>query len=489
MSKGVTPKSEEYSKWYTYTVTKAQLADYGPVKGTMVIRPYGYGIWEIIQQTFDREFKATGHSNAYFPLFIPKSFLSKEAEHIEGFAKECAVVTHSRLKASEDGKAVIVDPESKLEEEIIVRPTSETVIWSMYKKWITSYRDLPILINQWANIVRWEMRTRLFLRTSEFLWQEGHTAHATAKEAKEETLKILDIYKNVLHDVLAIPVLTGLKSESEKFAGAVETYCIEAMMGDTRALQAGTSHYLGQNFAKAFNVTFQNKDNKEELVYATSWGVSTRLIGALIMVHGDDKGLRLPPKVAPTQIVIVPIKHKDSKVDEILNYIKNLEKELKENNVRFYVDMREKLSPGHKFNEWEMKGVPIRIEVGPRDIANGELVVCRRDYNTKQTINIKQSSKILIQLLDDIQNNLFNQAKDFMDQNTTHASTWGEFKTNIDNGFVICGWDGTEETEIKIKEETKATIRCLPFKQDIKNLKCIYSDKDAKYLSVFAKAY
>ncbi len=489
MSKSVTPKSEAYSKWYTDTITKAQLADYGPVKGTMVIRPYGYGIWEIVQNAFDKEFKKTGHVNAYFPLFIPKSFLSKEAEHVEGFAKECAVVTHSRLKATEDGKAVTVDPESKLEEEIIVRPTSETVIWSMYKKWITSYRDLPILINQWANVVRWEMRTRLFLRTSEFLWQEGHTAHATEIEAKEETLKILDIYKNVVQDVLAIPVLTGLKSDSEKFAGAVETYCIEAMMGDTRALQAGTSHYLGQNFAKAFDVTFQTEDNKEQLVYATSWGVSTRLIGALIMVHGDDKGLRLPPKVAPTQVVIVPILRKDSNPDDIKKYIHDLTKKLNENNVRINVDMREKLSPGHKFNEWEMKGVPIRVEVGPRDIDNKELVICRRDNDSKQTINIKDASKIIMNLLDEIQRNLFNQAKQFMDSNTTCVATWDEFKENVNNGFIICGWDGQNDTETKIKNETKATIRCLPFEQNIKNLKCIYSGNDAKYVAIFAKAY
>jgi len=489
MSKGVTPKSEAYSRWYTDTITKAQLADYGPVKGTMVIRPYGYGIWEIVQQAFDKEFKATGHSNAYFPLFIPKSFLSKEAEHVEGFAKECAVVTHSRLKATDDGKAVTVDPESKLEEEIIVRPTSETVIWSMYKKWITSYRDLPILINQWANVVRWEMRTRLFLRTSEFLWQEGHTAHATEQEAKDETLKILEIYKNVLQDVLAIPVLTGLKSESEKFAGAVETYCIEAMMGDTKALQAGTSHYLGQNFAKAFDVTFQTEDNKEELVYATSWGVSTRLIGALIMVHGDDKGLRLPPKVAPIQVVIVPILRKDSNSDDILAYIDNFKQNLINNNIRIDVDMREKLSPGHKFNEWEMKGVPIRIEVGPRDIENNELVVCRRDNNTKEVININDASNIVIELLNDVQNNLFNQAKEFMNNHTKIANTWEEFKNHINDGFVVCGWNGTEETEDKIKKETKATIRCLPFEQNIKNLKCIYSGDSAKYLSVFSKAY
>ena len=486
MSKGVTPKSEAYSKWYTDIITKAQLADYGPVKGTMVIRPYGYGIWETVQSAFDKEFKNTGHVNAYFPLFIPKSFLSKEAEHVEGFAKECAVVTHSRLKATDDGKAVTVDPESKLEEEIIVRPTSETVIWSMYKKWITSYRDLPILINQWANVVRWEMRTRLFLRTSEFLWQE---AHATEDEAKEETLKILDIYKKVLQDILAIPVLTGLKSESEKFAGAVETYCIEAMMGDKKALQAGTSHYLGQNFAKAFDVTFQTEDNTEELVYATSWGVSTRLIGALIMVHGDDKGLRLPPKVAPTQVVIVPIIRKDSNPDDIHNYINNLTSTLKDNNIRINVDMREKLSPGHKFNEWEMKGIPIRVEVGPRDMENQELVICRRDENTKQTVNINDASNVIIELLDSIQSNLFNQAQSFMDSHTVNVNTWDEFKENINNGFVICGWDGQSESESKIKNETKATIRCLPFEQNIDSLQCVYSGNKAKYIAVFSKAY
>tara|TARA_Y100000994_G_C15671563_1_gene433968 strand:+ start:125 stop:1594 length:1470 start_codon:yes stop_codon:yes gene_type:complete len=489
MSKGVTPKSEAYSKWYTDIITKAQLADYGPVKGTMVIRPYGYGIWETVQNAFDKEFKNTGHVNAYFPLFIPKSFLSKEAEHVEGFAKECAVVTHSRLKATDDGKAVTVDPESKLEEEIIVRPTSETVIWSMYKKWITSYRDLPILINQWANVVRWEMRTRLFLRTSEFLWQEGHTAHATESEAKEETLKILDIYKNVVQDVLAIPVLTGLKSESEKFAGAVETYCIEAMMGDKKALQAGTSHYLGQNFAKAFDVTFQTEDNTEELVYATSWGVSTRLIGALIMVHGDDKGLRLPPKVAPTQVVIVPIIRKDSNPDDIQNYIKNLTSTLQDNNIRINVDMREKLSPGHKFNEWEMKGIPIRVEVGPRDMENQELVICRRDDDTKQTVNINNASDVIIEMLDSIQSNLFNQAKSFRDAHTINVNTWDEFKDNINNGFVICGWDGNPDSESKIKNETKATIRCLPFEQNINDLQCVYSGNKAKYVAIFSKAY
>ena len=390
MAKGVTPQSTDASKWYTDVITKAQLADYGPVKGTMVIRPYGYSIWESIKDAFDQQFKATGHTNAYFPLFIPKSFLAKEAEHVEGFAKECAVVTHSKLKV-DDNKQLVVDPASKLEEEIIVRPTSETVIWSMYKKWINSYRDLPILINQWANVVRWEMRTRLFLRTSEFLWQEGHTAHATEKEAIDEALKILDIYKDVAENTMAIPVLTGYKSESEKFAGAVETYCIEAMMGDKKALQAGTSHYLGQNFAKAFDVKFQNENNKEEYVYATSWGVSTRLIGALIMVHGDDKGLRIPPKVAPIQIVIVPIYKTDEDKQKISDYMKPLIQNFSDTNIRYLYDDRDKMSPGFKFNEWEMKGVPIRIEVGMRDLENQMIVFSRRDDNSKHQISFQES--------------------------------------------------------------------------------------------------
>ncbi|SVB79109.1 uncharacterized protein METZ01_LOCUS231963, partial [marine metagenome] len=379
MSKGVTPKSEDYARWYTDVITKAEMADYGPVKGTMVIRPYGFSIWESIKDAFDRRFKETGHVNAYFPLFIPKSFLSREADHVEGFAKECAVVTHSRLKSDDDGNGLIVDPESKLEEEVIVRPTSETIIWFMYKKWITSYRDLPILINQWANVVRWEMRTRLFLRTSEFLWQEGHTAHATEQEARDEALKILDIYKEVAEKVLAIPVISGLKSESERFAGAVDTYCIEAMMGDKRALQAGTSHYLGQNFARAFDVKFQNENNQEELVYATSWGVSTRLVGALIMVHGDDKGLRLPPKIAPIQMVIIPILKNEDSLAEIRKFVQPLLGGLKNNGVRYHLDDRVRVSPGFKFNEWEMKGVPLRIEVGPRDMKSGSVFVSRRD--------------------------------------------------------------------------------------------------------------
>ena len=490
MSKGVTPKSEDYARWYTDVITKAEMADYGPVKGTMVIRPYGFSVWESIKEAFDKRFKETGHVNAYFPLFIPKSFLSKEADHIEGFAKECAVVTHSRLKSAEDGSGLVVDPDSKLEEEVIVRPTSETVIWSMYKKWINSYRDLPILINQWVNVVRWEMRTRLFLRTSEFLWQEGHTAHANETEAREETLKILDIYQEVAEKVLAIPVLTGLKSESERFAGAVDTYCIEAMMGDKRALQAGTSHYLGQNFAKAFDVKFQNENNKEELVYATSWGVSTRLVGALIMVHGDNKGLRLPPKVAPVQIVIIPIIKNENDMAEIREFLKPLIGNLEEKGVRLQLDDRLKVSPGFKFNEWEMKGVPIRVEAGPRDMESGTVLCARRDTGEKESLKITSSGEKLIQLLDEIQNNLYNQALEFREKNTFFADTYDEFKSLIEaGGFIRCGWDGNADSETSVKSETKATIRCILQDENVDDLLCIYSGNPAKYRVIFARAY
>ena len=489
MAKGVTPQSSDYSKWYTDVITKAELADYGPVKGTMVIRPYGYSIWESVKDEFDKEFKKTGHVNAYFPLFIPKSFLAKEAEHVEGFAKECAVVTHSKLMVDENNN-LVTDPNSKLEEEIIVRPTSETVIWSMYKKWINSYRDLPILINQWANVVRWEMRTRLFLRTSEFLWQEGHTAHSSEQEAQDEALKILNIYQKVVENIMGIPVLTGYKSDSEKFAGAIDTYCIEAMMGDKKALQAGTSHYLGQNFAKAFDVKFQNEQNKEEYVYATSWGVSTRLIGALIMVHGDDKGLRLPPKVAPIQIVIVPIFKSDEDKNKIINYIQPLIDNLEKLNIRFLFDDRAKVSPGFKFNEWEMKGVPIRIEVGLRDMVDDIIIYSRRDKDGKIKLPISNAGSSLNTTLEDIQNSLFTQAKQFQNENTHTASNYSDFKSIIDKGgFVICGWDGTHSTEEVIKKETKATIRCIPFNQDIDNLKCIYSGNAAQYKVIFSKAY
>jgi len=488
VAKGVTPKSENYSRWYTDVITKAEMADYGPVKGTMVIRPYGFSIWESIKNAFDKQFKETGHENAYFPLFIPKSFLSKEADHVEGFAKECAIVTHSKLKTDESGKGIIVDPESKLEEEIIVRPTSETVIWSMYKKWIKSYRDLPILINQWANVVRWEMRTRLFLRTSEFLWQEGHTAHASEKEARQEAMDILQIYKNVSEQILAMPVLTGLKSESERFAGAVDTYCIEAMMGDKRALQAGTSHYLGQNFAKAFDVKFQNEKNEEELVYATSWGVSTRLVGALIMVHGDDKGLRLPPKIAPIQIIIIPIGKNKDDLNKIKIFLSSFTSELNEIKIRFKIDERLTVTPGYKFNEWEMKGAPIRVEVGPRDIDNQSIVYARRDTSEKHICKLKSAAGVLSLLLDEIQNNMYEQALSFMNKNTFIVSSYEEFKSTINKGgFIKCGWDGKAETETAIKLETKATIRCILEKNNM--IKCIYSNKPAKYEVVYAKAY
>ena len=489
MSKGITQKSEDHSKWYTDVITKAQLADYGPVKGTMVIKPYGFAIWELVKDEFDKQFKATGHQNAYFPLFIPKSFLAKEADHVEGFAKECAIVTHSRLMSDEDN-SIKVDPSSKLEEEIIVRPTSETVIWHMYKKWINSYRDLPILINQWANVVRWEMRTRLFLRTSEFLWQEGHTAHSTESEAREETLKILDIYESVSKNHLAIPVLTGKKSESEKFAGAVDTYCIEAMMGDKRALQAGTSHYLGQNFAKAFDVKFQTDSNTEEYVYASSWGVSTRLIGAIIMVHGDDNGLRLPPSIAPTQVVIVPFFKNDEEINNIKKYIDPYLQELESKGIRILLDDREKISPGFKFNEWELKGVPVRIEIGAKEIESNQLTIFRRDINQKEKTPINTLTNYIQDMLDQIQQNLFQQADKFRKENTFTVDSYEEFKTVINKGgFVRCGWDGTEITEKHIKDETKATIRCIPFDESPENKQCIFSGKDALHEAIFAKAY
>jgi len=490
MSKGVTPKSENYSKWYTDVITKAELADYGPVKGTMVIRPYGYQLWENLKDALDKEFKKTGHTNAYFPLFIPKSFLAKESEHVEGFAKECAIVTHSRLTHNEDKTDLIPDPESRLEEEIIVRPTSETVIWSMYRKWINSYRDLPILINQWANVVRWEMRTRLFLRTSEFLWQEGHTAHSTSQEAEDETLKILNIYEYVLQNILGIPVICGKKTDAEKFAGADETYCIEAMMGDKRALQAGTSHYLGQNFAKAFDVKFQDVDNTEKYVYATSWGVSTRLIGALIMVHGDDKGLRLPPNIAPIQVVLVPIYKTEEGLEKIRQYLSNTIDYCIEHNITYYFDDRKKLSPGYKFNEWEMKGVPIRIEVGLRDMEKQHLTLARRDTSEKIVDHIDTLTTKINSILENIQTRLFEEALAFQKENTVIANSYEEFKDLISKGaFIQCGWDGDPATEEKIKNETNATIRCIPFEQDIKDLKCIYTDNKAKFHVIFAKAY
>ena len=491
MSKGVTPQKEDYSKWYTDVIKKAELADYGPVKGTMVIRPYGYQIWEKLKKYLDDSFKDSGHTNAYFPLFIQKSFFTKESKHVEGFAKECAIVTHSRLKHNDDKTDLVPDENSKLEEEVIVRPTSETVIWSMYRKWINSYRDLPILINQWANVVRWEMRTRLFLRTSEFLWQEGHTAHASEEEAQKESLKILDIYKSTVENILAIPVICGTKTDSEKFAGAVNTYTIEMMMGDKKALQAGTSHYLGQNFAKAFDVKFQDVDNKEKYVFATSWGVTTRLIGALIMVHGDDKGLRLPPEIAPIQVVLVPIFKSDDDLKEITDNVKSLMKDLEKHNVSYFFDDRKKMSPGFKFNEWEMKGVPIRLEVGLRDIKEKQLTCVRRDTSEKMFIKIHGSFNIVNKMLTDIQNNMLQQASNFLNSNIHNVNSYDDFKNIINNGgFVRCGWDGNEATEKEIKKETNATIRCIPFDQKpSQDLLCIYSNEKAKFEVVFAKAY
>ncbi len=488
MSKGVTPQSSDYAAWYTDVVVKAGLADYGPVKGTMVIKPYGFTIWDNIKDTFDRMIKETGHVNAYFPMFIPKSYLAKEAEHVEGFAKECAVVTHTRLKADET-EGIIVDPESRLEEEVIVRPTSETIIWSMYKKWIQSYRDLPLLINQWANVVRWEMRTRLFLRTTEFLWQEGHTAHATAQEAEEETLQILELYRQLAEDYLAIPVLTGLKTEAEKFAGAEQTYCIEAMMGDKRSLQAGTSHNLGQNFAKAFGVTFQTKENKEDYVYATSWGISTRLVGAVIMAHGDDKGLRLPPRIAPHQVVVIPIVRNEENKKLVQDFIEPIVLGLKEKHIRVHVDDSDN-TPGFKFNEWEMKGAPIRMEVGPRDVENGQAVLVRRDNGEKQILNREELIDVIPDLLENIQSRLLEQAETFRNENTYEVNTYEEFKECIEKGgFVKCGWDGDAASEQAVKDETKATIRCIPFNNDPSGLNCIYSGKPAKHQVIYAKAY
>ena len=488
MSKKLPDRSKDFSLWYTQVVNRAGLADYGPVKGTMVIKPYGYQLWENIKEKLDSMLKESGHVNAYFPLFIPKSFLAKEAEHIEGFAKECAVVTHTKLK-SDSKKGVIVDPESKLEEEIIIRPTSETVIWSMYKKWIHSYRDLPVLINQWANVVRMEMRTRLFLRTSEFLWQEGHTAHHSQDEAKKESLLILEFYRKLVEEHLAVPVYTGIKTESEKFAGADTTYTIEAMMGDKRALQAGTSHNLGQNFAKAFNVTYQTKDNREEHVWATSWGVSTRLIGAVILTHGDEKGLRLPPKIAPIQLVIIPITKTKEESKSLKLYLAPITNSLKMLQIRFHEDWSSN-SPGFKFNEWEMKGVPLRLEIGPRDMANNTVVLARRD--NKKKIEIDQSSvgEEISKLLDEIQSELFNQAEKFRNENTRCVSDYNDFKKTMKKGgFVRCGWDGLESTELKIKEETSATIRCIPFDEETENLKCILTGVPAKHEVIFAKAY
>jgi prolyl-tRNA synthetase len=488
MSKEIKSRSEDYAQWYIDIVKKAKLAENSAVRGCMVIRPYGFAIWENMRDQLDRMFKETGHVNAYFPLFIPKSFLSKEAEHVEGFAKECAVVTHHRLMNDPDGTGVIVDPSAKLEEELIIRPTSETIIWNTYKGWIKSYRDLPLLINQWANVVRWEMRTRLFLRTAEFLWQEGHTAHATKEEAIEETEKMQDVYARFAEEYMAMPVIKGIKSASERFAGAVETYTIEALMQDGKALQSGTSHFLGQNFGKAFDVKFLNKDNKEELVWGTSWGLSTRMMGALIMTHSDDQGLVVPPKLAPTQVVIVPI---PKPLDEINEVAEKIMAELKATGVRVEYDTDDKKRPGFKFAEHEMRGIPIRLGLGKRDLANGVVEVARRDTKEKTSQPLDGIGDHVVQLLEDIQNNLYNRALKYREDHTTSVNTFEDFKEVLENkgGFIEAHWDGTTETELKIKELTKATIRCIPNDVKMEDGKCILTGNPSKYRVLFAKAY
>ena len=489
-AKGLVKRSQDFSKWYNDLVAKADLAEHSDVRGCMIIKPYGYAIWEKIKEQLDTMFKETGHQNAYFPLFIPKSYLSKEADHVEGFAKECAVVTHYRLKNAEDGSGVVVDPDAKLEEELIVRPTSETIIWNTYKKWIQSYRDLPILVNQWANVVRWEMRTRLFLRTSEFLWQEGHTAHATKDEAVEETEKMLDVYASFVEQYMAIPVLKGFKTANERFAGAEETYCIEALMQDGKALQAGTSHFLGQNFAKAFDVTFADKNGKQNHVWATSWGVSTRLMGALIMTHSDDYGLVLPPKLAPIQVVIVPIYKNADQLAQISEFANSLTRELRESGVTVKFDDDDNKKPGWKFAEYEMKGVPLRIAVGPRDMENKTVELARRDTLTKEIVSQNAISKTIISLLSTIQDDLFSKSKLFLKDNTSSADSIQEMIDILDNkgGFVEAFWDGESDSELKIKELTKATIRCIPLASN-ETGKCILTGKDDSVKVVFARAY
>ncbi len=490
MAKELTKRSENYSQWYNELVVKADLAENSAVRGSMVIKPYGYAIWEKMQSVLDGMFKETGHQNAYFPLFIPKSFFSKEASHVEGFAKECAVVTHYRLKNDEQTGKVIVDPDAKLEEELIVRPTSETIIWDTYSRWVQSYRDLPLLINQWANVVRWEMRTRLFLRTAEFLWQEGHTAHATEQEAIEEAEKMMNVYADFAEKWLAIPVMKGVKSPNERFAGAVETYCIEAMMQDGKALQAGTSHFLGQNFAKAFDVQFLNKQNKLEYVWATSWGVSTRLIGALIMSHSDDQGLVLPPKLAPIQVVIVPIYRKPEQLAAVSEKADEIIKALKAKGITVKFDDRDTYKPGYKFAEWEMKGVPVRLAMGPRDLENGTVEVARRDTLEKETLQMTGIAEKVEHLLEKIQDNIYQKALSFREEMTTSADSWDEFKEKIEKGgFVWAHWDGTPETEQKIKEKTKATIRLIPIDREKEAGKCIYSGNPSEQRVVFARSY
>ncbi len=490
MSKGITSREADYSAWYNELVTKADMAEHSDVRGCMVIKPYGYSIWEKMQQVLDQMFKDTGHSNAYFPLFIPKSFFSKEASHVDGFAKECAVVTHYRLKDDGNGN-VIVDPDAKLEEELIVRPTSETIIWNTYRGWIQSYRDLPILVNQWANVVRWEMRTRLFLRTSEFLWQEGHTAHASAEEAIAETRQMLEVYANFAENWMAVPVIKGVKSPNERFAGALDTYCIEALMQDGKALQAGTSHFLGQNFAKAFDVKFTGKDGKQDYVWATSWGVSTRLIGALIMAHSDDEGLVLPPKLAPIQVVIVPIYNSEESFETITNKVNELMPKLKAKGISVKYDNRDSQRPGFKFAEWEMKGVPVRIAIGPRDLENGTVEVARRDTKEKKVYQLENIENQIEELLENIQSSIYKKAFDFRENNITNADTFDEFVKILDGkaGFVAAHWDGTPETEEKIKDLTKATIRCIPLDNKLEDGKCILTGNPSKQRVLFARAY
>jgi prolyl-tRNA synthetase len=491
MAKELTSRSENYSQWYQDLVIKADLAESSAVRGCMVIKPYGYAIWEKMQAELDRMFKETGHVNAYFPLFIPKSFFSREADHVEGFAKECAVVTHYRLKNDEEKGGVVVDPEAKLEEELIVRPTSETIIWNTYRNWIQSHRDLPLLINQWANVVRWEMRTRLFLRTTEFLWQEGHTAHATKEEAIEETIKIIDVYADFAENYMALPVIKGLKTENERFAGALDTYTIEALMQDGKALQSGTSHFLGQNFAKAFDVKFTSKEGREEYVWATSWGVSTRLMGALVMAHSDDNGLVLPPKLAPVQVVIVPIYKKPEEMELISQRVKGIVAELKARGISVKFDDSDNKKPGWKFAEHEMKGVPVRLAIGPRDLGNGTVEAARRDTLEKNVVPMEGLAVYIQSLLEDIQKSIYKKALKFREENTTKADTWEEFKAllNTRGGFVSAHWDGTTETEDIIKNETKATIRCIPLDNEPEEGVCIYSGKPSKQRVLFALAY
>ena len=486
----LTPRATDYSKWYNELVVKADLAEQSAVRGCMVIKPYGYAIWETIQAELDRRFKENGVKNAYFPLLIPKSFLSREAEHVEGFAKECAVVTHHRLMNDPEGKGVVVDPKARLEEELIIRPTSETIIWSTYKNWISSYRDLPILCNQWCNVMRWEMRTRLFLRTAEFLWQEGHTAHATKEEAENYAATMLDVYADFAEKVMAIPVVKGVKSPNERFAGALNTYSIEAMMQDGKALQAGTSHFLGQNFAKSFDVQFLTNENKYEYVWATSWGVSTRLMGALIMTHSDDNGLVLPPNLAPIQVVIVPIFKKQDQLGALMEKLNPLADELKKLGIRVQVDASDNATPGFKFAEYELKGVPLRLAMGGRDLENGTIELARRDTMTKETVSFDGIVETIQSLLKEIQDNIYQKALNFRIENTREVNTWEEFKEEIKKpGFLLCHWDGTAETEEKIKAETKATIRCIPLEGDKTPGNCIYTGKPSSQRVIFAIAY